>query len=146
MINTVKLQADIDNPTVVTGYLVNGNLNVPIVDGNRDYKEVTKWIADGNTPEPAYTQAQLDEYALNKQKQALKDEMNALIGDMTPAESMMLMLRYGMAKMNPPSNDDDGTGGGIDTDLTPGGEDLIQWGDYIASQLVEKTRALRVLG
>ncbi len=59
---TVKNKADINNPTVLTGYLVDGNMNVPLSQGNRHYREVQKWIAEGNTPEDAYTQQQLDEY------------------------------------------------------------------------------------
>ena len=109
---------------------------------NIDYQEVQEWIAEGNTPDPSFTQQELDDYAKDKQKQVIKDEMNGLLGDMTPAEAMMLMLRYGMAKMQGDASDD---GGGIDTDLTPNGEDLIVWGDAIASQLEEKVRALRAL-
>ena len=26
---------------------------IPCVDGNTDYQEYLKWVADGNTPEPA---------------------------------------------------------------------------------------------
>ncbi len=60
---TVKNQANIDNPTVLTGYLVDGNMNVPLDNRNRHYQEVQVWIAEGNTPEEAYTQAELDLYA-----------------------------------------------------------------------------------
>jgi hypothetical protein len=45
MITTVKLQE--------AGYLVNGNIAVPMAEGNRDYQEVQGWLAEGNTPEPA---------------------------------------------------------------------------------------------
>ena len=44
MINTVKIQGE--------GYLVNGTMSVPNAEGNRHYKEVLEWIAEGNTPEP----------------------------------------------------------------------------------------------
>ncbi len=61
MITTVKNQADIESPNIITGYLVNGNLNVPgNTPGNRHYKMVQEWIAEGNTPEEAYTQAEID--------------------------------------------------------------------------------------
>jgi len=60
---TVKNQANINNPTVLTGYLVDGNMHVPLAVQNRHYKMVQKWIAEGNTPEEAYTQAELDLYA-----------------------------------------------------------------------------------
>ena len=62
---TVKNQAEIDNPTVLTGYLVDDNLNVPLDDRNRHYKMVQKWIAEGNTPEEAYTQAEIDAHIKN---------------------------------------------------------------------------------
>jgi len=35
-----------------SGYLVNGNTTVPNDPGNRHYREVQEWIAEGNTPEP----------------------------------------------------------------------------------------------
>ena len=28
-------------------------LNIPKVEGNRNYQEYLKWVEDGNTPEPA---------------------------------------------------------------------------------------------
>ena len=59
---TVKKQADIDNPTVLTGYLVDGKMSVPLADGNRHYKMVQEWIAEGNTPEDAYTVQELHAY------------------------------------------------------------------------------------
>lgn len=59
---TVKNQADINNPTVLTGYLVDGNMSVPLDINNRHNQEVQKWIGEGNTPEEAYTQQELDLY------------------------------------------------------------------------------------
>lgn len=35
-----------------SGYLVNGSITVPNDPGNRHYREVQAWIAEGNTPEP----------------------------------------------------------------------------------------------
>ena len=61
MINTVKLQGD--------GYLVDGNMSVPNAIGNRHYQEVQDWIALGNTPEPEFTQAELNQQALVQAKQ-----------------------------------------------------------------------------
>ena len=57
---TVKNQADIDSPTVLTGYLIDGNMNVPLDGQNRHYKIVQEWIAEGNIPEEAYTQSEID--------------------------------------------------------------------------------------
>lgn len=45
-INTVKLGTE-------GGYIINGTSFVPDDPGNRHYKAVQKWIAAGNTPDPA---------------------------------------------------------------------------------------------
>ena len=49
-IRTVKLQDD--------GYLLNGSMSVPNDEGNRDYQDIQEWVAEGNTPEPEFTQAE----------------------------------------------------------------------------------------
>ncbi len=134
----VKNKADIDNPTVLTGYLVDGNMNVPLSDGNRDYVSVQKWIAEGNIPEEAYTQVELDAYANSKVKQDMHNEMNELLEDMTPAEAMLLMLHYGMAKTNT-------SGTPVGEHLTPTGEDVVTWGDKLATKLEDKIVKLRAL-
>ena len=72
---TVKKQADIDNPTVLTGYSVDGNISVPLAMGNRHYKMVQEWIAEGNSPEEAYTQQELDLYA---SQQAVQEALEYL--------------------------------------------------------------------
>jgi hypothetical protein len=51
MINIVKIQGN--------GYLVNGNMSVPIAEGNRHYKEVLEWLSEGNIPLPEFTDAEL---------------------------------------------------------------------------------------
>lgn len=35
------------------GYLVDGSMSVPDAAGNRHYRAVQKWIAQGNSPAPA---------------------------------------------------------------------------------------------
>ena len=57
-IQTVKIQKE--------GYLVNGTMSVPSAEGNRHYQAVQEWIAEGNTPEPEFTQAELDQQAQDK--------------------------------------------------------------------------------
>ena len=57
MITSVKIQT---SDGTLSGYLVNGNMSVPNDKGNRDYQEVQEWIAEGNTPEPEFTQAEID--------------------------------------------------------------------------------------
>ena len=61
-VNTVKEQTKRNDNTVVIGYLLNGKMSVPLSQGNRHYKAIQEWITEGNTPEPAYTQAELDAY------------------------------------------------------------------------------------
>ncbi len=53
IIETVKEIMDENNALI--GYIVNGNMSVPIDHGNAHYREVKEWIAAGNTPEPAFT-------------------------------------------------------------------------------------------
>lgn len=67
MINTVKLQE--------SGYLVNGNMFVPNATSNRYYQAVQEWIAEGNAPEPEFTQAELDQKVID-------DNNNQIIQDL----------------------------------------------------------------
>ena len=66
MINTVKKQGD--------GWLVNGTTYVPNDTANRYYQEVQEWIAQGNTPEPQYT----DEQIFTKNKSSKTNEVKNL--------------------------------------------------------------------
>ena len=43
------------------GYLLNGTMSVPMADGNREYELIKLWIAEGNTPEPEFTEEELIE-------------------------------------------------------------------------------------
>lgn len=51
IINTVK---ELEN-----SYLVNDSITVPKDAGNSDYQKVQDWIAEGNTPDPEFTEAEL---------------------------------------------------------------------------------------
>ena len=75
-----------------------------------------------------------------KKTQEIHSEMETVIGELSPAESMFLMLQYAMLKMNTDASDDP-TG----THLTPTGEDIVTWGDKIASGLEAKIVELRAL-
>jgi hypothetical protein len=63
-IETVKIQGD--------GWLVNGSMSVPNDGGNRDYHEVQEWIAEGNTPDPEYTDAKI---AANAQQEINQENL-----------------------------------------------------------------------
>ena len=41
------------------GWQVNGNMGVPNDPDNRDCADVLAWIAEGNTPAPQYTDAEI---------------------------------------------------------------------------------------
>ena len=48
---------------------------IPFADGNRDYEEYKQWLEEGNTPEPEFTEEEL-----NKQRiQMIKSKASALI-------------------------------------------------------------------
>ena len=63
-INTVKIQGE--------GWLVNGSMSVPNSGGNSDYHEVQEWIAEGNTPEPEYTDVEI---AANAQREINQENL-----------------------------------------------------------------------
>ena len=63
-IQTVKIQGQ--------GYLLNGIMSVPKADGNIEYELIKQWIAEGNTPEPEFTEEELQITSINKQAQEAK--------------------------------------------------------------------------
>ena len=58
-ITSVKIQGQ--------GYLLNGTMSVPKADGNREYELIKEWLAEGNTPEPEFTEAELAQQVVDKQ-------------------------------------------------------------------------------
>jgi hypothetical protein len=48
--------------TTGDSYLVNGNMSVPNDPANRHCADVLAWIAEGNTPAPEYTDAEIAAY------------------------------------------------------------------------------------
>jgi hypothetical protein len=73
-IQTVKKQVDENNELV--GYLVDGIKSVPLAEGNRDYQEVQKYIADGGIVEEAYTEEELEAIELAKTKSEAQAYLN----------------------------------------------------------------------
>ena len=56
-----------------SGWTVNGTMGVPNDPANRDCADVLAWIAEGNTPAPQYTDAEIAANAqaeINKTSQA----------------------------------------------------------------------------
>ena len=75
-IQTVKCIADIETPTISRNYLVNGAIYAPLTND-----KVLAWIADGNIPEPAYTQEELDNYQEEFTFQELVAQINKITVD-----------------------------------------------------------------
>ena len=59
-IESVKLQNG--------GYVINDNLFVPAAEGNRDYRAVQKWIADGGNVEPEFSEEKILQNKVAKKK------------------------------------------------------------------------------
>ena len=55
-IQTVKTQGD--------NYLLNGTMLVPQADGNIEYELIKEWLSEGNTPEPEFTEEELQKQKL----------------------------------------------------------------------------------
>jgi hypothetical protein len=60
-ITSVKIQQN--------GWLLNGNISVPNASGNREREAIVAWIAEGNTPEPEFTDAELAKQVLSQKVQ-----------------------------------------------------------------------------
>ena len=60
-IKSVKIQGQ--------GYLLNGIMYVPKADGNREYEMIKQWLAEGNTPEPEFTEEELAQQAKEQARQ-----------------------------------------------------------------------------
>lgn len=63
-IKSVKIQGQ--------GYLLNGTMSVPQADGNREYELIKEWLAQGNVPEPEFTEEELKIKEINSQIQEAK--------------------------------------------------------------------------
>jgi hypothetical protein len=57
------------------GWLLNRNMSVPDAAGNIEREAILKWIADGNTPEPEFTD---EELAANQKAKAISDAKSLL--------------------------------------------------------------------
>ena len=77
-IKTVKVSGN--------GYLLNGTMSVPMADGNREYELIKLWISEGNTPEPEFSEEELEAIAEEQTNIAAKEQRAAamLEGDIYP--------------------------------------------------------------
>jgi hypothetical protein len=76
-ITSVKIQSN--------GWLLNGNMSVPDAPGNKEREAILKWIAEGNTPEPQFTD---EELAANQKAKAVSDAKSLL------ASTDWIMTKY----------------------------------------------------
>ena len=64
-IQTVKEQVNKNNELI--GYLLNGTMRVPgNAPGNKEYELIKQWLAEGNIPEPEFTEEELTARELNE--------------------------------------------------------------------------------
>ena len=77
-IKSVKIQGN--------GYLLNGTMSVPMADGNREYELIKLWVAEGNTPEPEFSEEELEAIAKEQANSEAKEQRAAamLEGDIYP--------------------------------------------------------------
>ena len=82
-IQTVKIQGQ--------GYLLNGTMSVPKADGNKEYELIKQWLADGNTPEPEFTEKEIEAQRI----QAIKQKASELINSKYPDYKQLNIIRAG---------------------------------------------------
>ena len=68
------------------GYLLNGTMSVPMADGNREYELIKLWLEGGNTPEPEFSEEELEAIAKEQANSEAKEQRAAamLEGDIYP--------------------------------------------------------------
>ena len=69
-ITSVKIQQN--------GWLLNGNMSVPNASGNREREAIVAWIAEGNTPELEFSDAELLVQAQQVVKQAKTEALASI--------------------------------------------------------------------
>jgi len=50
--------------------------SIPLANGNRDYEEYKQWLSEGNTPEPEFTEVELQANAKNAKQTQIRNEFN----------------------------------------------------------------------
>lgn len=87
-IQTVKIQGQ--------GYLLNGTMHVPgNADGNREYELIKQWLAEGNIPEPEFTEKEIEAQRI----QAIKSKASELITSKYPDYKQLNIIRVGGAEL-----------------------------------------------
>jgi hypothetical protein len=123
-------------------YLVSTtNTGVDTIVGNECFDDKGNVIPDSEIQKllPVF---QADKVVQEKERQ-IREDMRKVLGGMDTAETLTLMFKYMGAKMATLSGSADAPLPTIP--LTPTGEDLIVWGDRIATELEDKLIELRKL-
>jgi len=63
--------------------------NIPAADGNRDWKEYQKWLAEGNTPDPIMTPEEETQKLIDDEVDELRNDLRRVV---TGQFEMMLEL------------------------------------------------------
>ena len=87
-IQTVKEQVNENNELI--GYLLNGTMHVPgNAPGNIEYELIKRWISEGNTPEPEFTEKEIEAHRI----QAIKQKASELITSKYPDYKQLNIIR-----------------------------------------------------
>ena len=88
-IKTLKIQGQ--------GYLLNRTMSVPgNAPGNREYELIKQWLAEGNEPEPEFTEKEIEAQRI----QAIKSKAGELINSKYPDYKQLNIIRVGGAELD----------------------------------------------
>lgn len=87
MIETVKIQGN--------GWLLNGTMSVPKADGNKEYELIKQWLLKGNTPDPEFTEKEIEDQRI----QAIKQKASELITLRYPDYKQLNIIRVQGAEL-----------------------------------------------
>ena len=77
------------------GYLLNNTMSVPNADGNREYELIKQWLLKGNTPEPEFTEKEIEAQRI----QSIKAKAAELISSKYPDYKQLNIIRIGGAEL-----------------------------------------------